>query len=120
MHTHTHSQTHIHAYTHTHTQELVYELNLIKMQSNDLALQFFSDLVRLQGEKVESAERNLGELLVSAVYSREKKALHVHVIQGKGLPPMDKTGTYISCTLCTYTCVFGRRKWICLISHKST
>ena len=83
----------------TNMQELMYELNLIKTHSNDLTLQFFSDLVRIQEEKKKAGGgggggRGLGELLLTAEYDRDKKALHVHVIQGKSLPVMDKAGAY--------------------------
>ncbi len=78
--------------SHTHKQDLVYELDLIKTQSNDLTLQFFSDLVRIQEEKVSGREKDLGELLVTVEYNRDKKVLHVHVIQGRNLPVMDKAG----------------------------
>ena len=68
------------------------ELNLLKMQSDDLTLRFFSDLVHFQQEKVKKHENKLGELLVSLRYDKEKSSLHVHVIQGKNLPVMDRVG----------------------------
>ena len=76
----------------SHTQDLVYELNMIKTQSKDLTLHFFSDLVRIQEEKVSAGDKERGELLVTVEYDRDKKALHVHVIQGRHLPVMDKAG----------------------------
>ncbi len=75
-----------------HPQEVTSELELLKMSSDDLTLRFFADLAELQEEKVRNGEKDLGELLVSVEYSAEKESLDVLVIQGNGLPVMDKAG----------------------------
>lgn len=73
-------------------QEVVSELKVINTDSNDLTFQFFADLVEIQAEKVQSGEKHLGELLVSVAYNSDKEVLDVQVIQGRGLPVMDKAG----------------------------
>jgi hypothetical protein len=76
------------------TQEIIAELKVRNVASDDLTLLFFSDLVARQTEMVQSGDKQLGELLVSVEYSEGKGNLEVHVIQGRGLPIMDKAGTY--------------------------
>ena len=73
-------------------QEVVSSLKTLKLKSDDLTVHFFSDLVRLQNEKIKSKDNSLGELLTTLRYDWHKSCLDVHVIQGKGLPVMDKTG----------------------------
>ncbi len=67
-------------------------LKTLKLKSDDLTVHFFSDLVRLQNERIESKDNSLGELLMTLCYDQHKSCLDVHVIQGKGLPVMDKAG----------------------------
>lgn len=67
-------------------------MKILGAESELLTLHFFSDLISIQNEKVASGRKDLGELLVAAAYNKEKAELEVHVIQGKGLPVMDKSG----------------------------
>ena len=78
----------------TRPQEVFTDLKLLGMNSDELTLQFFLELVELQRMKASSDVKDLGELLVSVMYDKTKACLDVHVIQGRGLPSMDKDGTY--------------------------
>ena len=77
-------------------QEVILELKVLNTDSSDLTFQFFADLAEIQAEKVQSGEKQLGELLVSMAYNSDKEVLDVHVIQGRGLPVMDKTGEEVN------------------------
>ena len=77
-------------------QEVISELKVLNTDSSDLTFQFFADLAEIQAEKVQSGEKQLGELLVSMAYNSDKEVLDVHVIQGRGLPVMDKTGEEVT------------------------
>ena len=77
-------------------QEVISELKVLNTDSSDLTFQFFADLAEIQAEKVQSGEKQLGELLVSMAYNSDKEVLDVHVIQGRGLPVMDKAGEEVT------------------------
>ena len=77
-------------------QEVISELKVLNTDSSDLTFQFFADLAEIQAEKVQSGEKQLGELLVSMAYNSDKEVLDVHVIQGRGLPVMDKAGKEVT------------------------
>ena len=68
------------------------ELKVLNTQSDDLTLLFFSDLASQQAAKEEGGKKDLGELLLTVEYNREKATLNVLVIQGRSLPAMDKDG----------------------------
>ena len=73
-------------------KEAVSESRLLTLSSEDLTLQFFLDLVGVQAGKLEAGKKDRGELLVSVAHNKEKAGLEVLVIQGRGLPAMDKDG----------------------------
>ena len=68
------------------------ELDFLKLNSEELTLQFFLDLVAMQEEVDRQGEKELGDLKLSVRYNAAKEAVDVHVIQANKLPVMDRTG----------------------------
>ncbi len=79
------------------------ELDFLKLNSEELTQQFFSDLVELQEQVSESGVKEHGDLLLSINYNASQEAVDVHVVQCRGLPIMDKTGKGLH--YCKFSCV---------------
>lgn len=75
-----------------HFQELDSKLDILRLPTDDLILRFFSDLAKRQRDEIEQERASLGTLLISVGYRKEDSIVEVDVIQGKGLPGLDKSG----------------------------
>ena len=65
------------------------------MNSDEMILQFYSDLVAVE-EKLEVKEdKPLGDALVSICYNTEKKSVDANVVQARGLPAKDQIGKQV-------------------------
>ena len=75
------------------------KLDILRLPTSDLTLRFFSDLAQRQCAELDKGTASLGTLLVSVGYLREKAVVEVDVIQGAGLPGLDKSGMVIELVL---------------------
>lgn len=73
-------------------QTLSSKLNILRLPTDKLMHQFFSDVANCQHEQLKQGRTELGTLLLSVGYLKEKSVLEVDIIEGKGLPGLDKSG----------------------------
>ena len=74
------------------SQTLYSKLDILRLPTRDLTLRFFTDLAQRQEAEVDKGTAALGTLLVSIGYLKQDAVVEVDVIQGKGLPGLDKSG----------------------------
>lgn len=73
-------------------QTLYSKLDILRLPTDKLILRFFSDLAQRQCDEMEREKTEFGTLLISVGYLTGESVVEVDVIQGKGLPGLDKTG----------------------------
>jgi len=92
------------------TQEVKAELDFLKMNSEELTLHFFKDLVAMQEEVNKQGEKELGDLMLSIRYDPAGGAVDVHIIQANKLPVMDRTGEETEGGASSLTLLYGSRR----------
>ncbi|XP_064406965.1 protein unc-13 homolog D-like isoform X2 [Halichondria panicea] len=73
-------------------KELLYQLDILSLQTDKLILKFFSDLADIQTALVNSEKDNYGKVLLSVGCHQDKEVIEVNLFQANKLPSLDSTG----------------------------